>query len=247
MTLRSALHAVTSAAIALVIAAAPADMAAQSFWKKLTGRSDKQTEAKAEDTGKTDKKQKKSKKNAPAVESDPMEMSLDENLLSPAVPAKQHEYVKSAMNTLAKELARLKRARVETLRHGEVVVATLSSDILFGPNDTTLRTTADDLLRPYAALLDDDRYKILLTAHTDDTGSEAYTDRLSAARVNAVADRLSEISSGRNSNPVVVPYAMGASEPLKPNTSSANRSANRRVEIYIVPTAVMVAEAKRSR
>ena len=112
------------------------------------------------------------------------------------------------------------------MRSGEVIVATINTNLLFAPNDTVLRSTAQEILSPYRSLLSRGMYKFILTCHTDDTGSVPYTDRLSEARVNAVDAWLS-----RNipADVVLVPYALGASEPLYPNDSPV---ASRRQPAY---------------
>ncbi len=190
------------------------------------------------DTGKKAKKEKKSKE---AVTTDPFELSLDENLVVPAVNDKLKPVIADYMNEVAKKLAQRKIARIETMRGGEVVVATISSDLLFAPNDTVLRSTAPEILSPYRSLLSRGLYKFVLTCHTDNTGSTPYTDRLSEARVNAVDSWLSRTLPA---DIVLVPYALGAAEPLHPNDSQTHRAANRRIEIFIVPTEGLIDLAK---
>ena len=75
------------------------------------------------------------------------------------------------MKRLARNLASRKRERIEMLRDGEVIVATIGTDALFAPNDSVLRQSAGELLEPYKHLLKSmGMYKILVVAHTDDTG-----------------------------------------------------------------------------
>ena len=87
------------------------------------------------------------------------------------------------------------------------------------------------------------KWKMLLVMHTDNTGSEAYLRTLSRARVDAVYAWFD--ASGDADN--VVPYALGPDEPLKPNNSIDNRRVNRRLEIYLVPSSTMVAQAQRGK
>ena len=187
------------------------------------------------------KKAKKPKKNKADITTDPFELSLDENLVVPPVNDKLKPVIVGYMNEVAKKLAQRKVARIETMRSGEVIVATINTNLLFAPNDTVLRSTAQEILSPYRSLLSRGMYKFILTCHTDDTGSVPYTDRLSEARINAVDAWLS-----RNipADVVLVPYALGASEPLYPNDSQSHRAANRRIEIFIVPTETLVDFAK---
>ncbi len=191
-------------------------------------------------------KEKQQKKDKDIVENniDPHELSLDDNLLVPAVPAKQHEAIARHMNATAKKLATRKLERIETMRDGEVVVATLGTDAMFAPNDTVLRKEAVEMLRPYWNLLNETGYyKLIIVMHTDDTGSEKYTDKLSESRINEIYNL---ITSNTENESQLIPYAMGASDPLFPNDSQINRKANRRLEIFIVPDKLLI-EMARSR
>jgi outer membrane protein OmpA-like peptidoglycan-associated protein len=68
--------------------------------------------------------------------------------------------------------------------------------------------------------------------HTDSTGSDAYNQRLSENRARAVADYLSSrgVSAAR-----IRSQGLGESQPIASNATEEGRSANRRVEIKIVP------------
>ncbi len=192
-------------------------------------------------TEKSEKKTKGSQKkeNLP----DPLELSLDENLAVPAIPEKYHDAIVSHMNTLAKKIAVQKRERVETMRNGEVVVATIPTDLLFAPNDTTLSKTAHNILHIYENLLNQPgMYKLIAVCHTDNTGSEKYTDDLSEARVNNVSEYL--LRESNDNHATLVPYALGASDPLYSNNTMDNRRANRRLEIFIVPDVLLIEMVK---
>ena len=97
-------------------------------------------------------------------------------------------------------------------------------------------------LAPYADLLKQvGMYKIIVVCHTDDTGSENYTDRLSEARASAVYDYLLK---NQLESVDLLSYALGAAEPCVPNDSRDNRAKNRRVEIYVVPDMLILEMAK---
>ncbi len=213
------------------------DCYAQNFWERLTGSNKPKTEnVKSNDNQKSDKK----KQNIP--ETDPLDYSLDENLLVPAVPQKLHEAVTRHMNSTAKKLAQRKLEKIETLRNGEVIVATIGTDGLFAPNDTIPRKEADELLRPYYNLLNlPGYYKIVMALHTDNTGSEQYTDYLSEARINEIYNLM---ASHTDNEGQLIPYALGASDPLFPNDSQNNRATNRRLEIFIVPDKLLIEMAR---
>ncbi|MDE7397070.1 MAG: OmpA family protein [Muribaculum sp.] len=202
----------------------PLDCDAQNFWKRVTNKTQTETQHKS-----TEKKGKKS------TSVSPLELSLDENILQPAISSKDHEAVSRHMKLLAKKLSDRKIERIETMRNAEVVVATISTDMLFAPNDTVLSSKAPEILQPYTQLLRDHegQYKLVLALHTDDTGSDEYTDKLSESRVNAVYDVLYRATPDPE---LLISYAMGASDPRQSNLSRQGRAANRRLEIYIVPT-----------
>lgn len=191
----------------------------------------------------TEKVEKKTKSNKNPESPDPLELSLDENLAMPEIPEKYHDQIVAHMNTLAKKLAAHKRERVETMRNGEIVVATITTDLLFAPNDTVLGKNSHSLLNPYANLLHQPgMYKVVIVCHTDNTGSEKYTDALSEARVNSVSEYL--LHGSNDNHATLVPYALGASDPLYPNNTMDNRRANRRLEIFIVPDVLLIEMAK---
>ncbi len=187
----------------------------------------------------------KAEKQMHDADADVDEVSLDDNVLIPEVPLKQHDLVAAYMNELAKELSARKLERVEKMRDGEVVVVTIGSDNLFAPNDTVLCPAASEFLKPYARLLREvGMYRMIVVGHTDDTGSEAYTDNLSRARANAVCewlgrDQLSAIDLSY--------YALGGTDPLYDNSSHERRAANRRIEIYIIPDRLIIEMAKSGR
>lgn len=218
---------IASVATGLILALGAPDASAQGFLSSIKEKI-------------TSDRGAKPKGKAAAI--DPLELSLDENLAHPAVPAKKQSAVAEQMNLLARSLSSRRVEKIETLRGGEVVVATISADLLFAPNDTVLRPEAKQILKPYTGLLADaGKYKLVVVTHTDNTGSEYYTDLISEARLHAVVAALTKSPSALGT---VIPYALGASEPLLPNNSMANRAANRRVEIYIVPDRQLIDTTK---
>lgn len=229
--------------LTLLLAAGSGSVCADNIFQKLTGRGGDKQSSDSIATVETGSKQQKKKggkkgKKSQEEEVDPYSLSLDDNLTTPAVAAKQKPTVAAYMGEIAKQLAQRKVARIETMRAGEVVVATIGTDLLFAPNDTVLRPTAPELLSPYRSLLSRGLYKFVLACHTDNTGSTLYTDRLSEARAAAVDSWLTRDLTATDA--VLVPYALGAAEPLHPNDSQAHRAANRRIEIFIVPSQQLI-------
>lgn len=174
-------------------------------------------------------------------DADIMVLSLAENVTIPRVAKKQHESIRSHMYAMAKKLIN-NGIKVEPLREGEVLVATIPTDELFAPNDSVLLDDKSEKLQSFTGfLVSNGMYKLLLAVHTDDTGSPEYSDRLSESRVYAVYDWFENKGFDMS---YVVPYAKGATVALNPNNSRANRAANRRLEVYVVPEKTAVALAK---
>lgn len=135
--------------------------------------------------------------------------------------------------------------KVEAFRNKEVLLITIPAHLLFDPNDTELRSGAQEYLSPIKRYLKEpDMFRVLLVMHTDNTGSEEYRDRLTLERVNSVFDWFED--SGANTK-YMFSYALGDEIPLKPNDSMENRRQNRRLEIYLVPGEKMVEQAKKGR
>ncbi len=167
------------------------------------------------------------------TEPDALEMSVDENIETPAVPKRARTYVRTAMDQLRRMLLK-KGLAVETLREGEVLEVTIKCSQLFAPCALNLKQSGTELLKGLSFIVNDPRkYKVLVAVHTDDTGDEMYSDSISAARANAIDDCFWQLAGGKETN--VIPYGIGRDEPRMPNDSRSNRDANRRVEIYIIP------------
>lgn len=136
---------------------------------------------------------------------------------------------------------------IETMRSGEVIIITIPTDLLFLPNERNLINDCDYLLSPIQRYLKtSDFYRVLLVMHTDDTGSETYTDELSLDRVDAVFDWF---ETHNTNTTYLFPTASGASEPLSgtKNNTVKNRAKNRRLEIYLIPGEEMLRQAKHGR
>lgn len=134
---------------------------------------------------------------------------------------------------------------VETLRNREIIIVTIPTDYLFLPNDTQLISGGEEYLIPLKRYLKiPDMYRVILVMHTDNTGSDNYTDNLALDRVDTVFEWFENNVSDTK---FLFPTASGATEPLAPNTSGENRAKNRRLEIYLIPGKKMLEDAKKGR
>lgn len=169
------------------------------------------------------------------------ELSLDQNLATPEIKNKLKDAVQYFQYKQAVELIK-QNYEVELTRDNEVIIVTIPAERLFASNDTVLAATGPAALKPMLRYLKNPGfYKLLLVMHSDDTGSKAYTVRLTRSRVNAVYDWF----DANGDVDYIVPYALGSNDPLNANDSMEKRRKNRRLEIYIVPNDVMLEQAKR--
>lgn len=171
-------------------------------------------------------------------EIDHWDLDLDANIEVPAIPDGERKDVRKYMKNLAADLARRNYA-IETTRDAEVVIVTIPTDELFLPNDTVLWTDrANRLLNPLKPLFSDpDLFKIIIAVSTDNTGSEQYCEWLSDARKDSLYDWF---NSNADEDIIVIPYGMGAYDPVATNSTRAGRAKNRRLEIYLIPGPKMI-------
>jgi outer membrane protein OmpA-like peptidoglycan-associated protein len=122
---------------------------------------------------------------------------------------------------------------VNVIRDGDNLVLDMPSEITFGVDSSNIdpgfRNTLDQVsltLKQY------EKTYVDVMGHTDSTGSDAYNQALSERRASAVSDYLSSrgVQSAR-----LAARGYGESQPKASNLDAAGRSANRRVEIRLVP------------
>lgn len=173
------------------------------------------------------------------------ELSVDANLASPDVPKKHVDEVKTRMADL---MARLKKSGFDAdakERDGLVVAVTIPVSELFLANDTLI---APHGVKPLMAisrhLKAPDYYKVLVTVHSDDTGSEEYLNRLTRARADNIVGWFEKQGLQTEG---IVPYGMGFDEPVSVDPTRAARALNRRIEIYFVPGPQMINNIKAGR
>lgn len=119
-------------------------------------------------------------------------------------------------------------------RQGDELVLTMPSGITFAHNQSDIQSQFLPVLNEVAqTLVSYPSTLIDVLGHTDSTGTDAYNQGLSERRAQSVASYLST----RGVQPVrIATRGYGESQLLvRPETSEADRQANRRVEIRIVP------------
>lgn len=170
-------------------------------------------------------------------------LTAEQNINTPLVPQKASNTMIRHMDGLSKTLTK-HNFEVKKTRKGEVLKVIIPADKLFAPNATTLLPSAVPMLNAFEALVKRPKlYKLVILAHTDDTGDEIYSDNLSEVRANAIDEFFEDMALNSEAN--VIPYGIGFDEPLFDNHSIVNRSRNRRIEIYIIPTQQLIDMAKK--
>lgn len=107
----------------------------------------------------------------------------------------------------------------------------IPSDISFDTNRSDVKSNFRPVLDKFAASLVENPYTtVTIIGHTDSTGSDAINNPLSVNRASHTRDYL--VSRGVASNRFMVD-GRGAREPITSNDTEANRSRNRRVEIFV--------------
>ena len=260
MRAKNILYSLAAGFVAILISIAPA-YAKDNFFKRsanavkefssddkkkddiIPDKEKKEEKANPEKSGTTTTTQSESEKIDDKSVTELYDLSFEENKALPKL-GNQRAKIREYQQIQAKKLLSSGQ-NIETTRNGEVIIATVAANDLFLPNDTTLRPTAAKVLRPYMEYLKEpDMYRMLLLMHSDNTGSEAYTNHLTTVRVSAVFDW---IKDNAVCSDYVIPYAMGADDPLPntPNNSVDNREKNRRLEIYLVPGKSMIRKSSR--
>lgn len=159
---------------------------------------------------------------------------LPEALLGAGIGAVAGGAIGAVLDRQAAELRAQLGNDIDVRNTGDEIVVTMAQDILFATDSATLRPDLRSDLRAIAANLQ--RYPestIVVTGHTDSTGTMAYNQSLSERRADSVAAVL--IESGVSSRRVVARGA-GQTRPVASNDTAAGRAQNRRVEIVIRPT-----------
>ncbi|MDR0560264.1 MAG: OmpA family protein [Prevotellaceae bacterium] len=146
------------------------------------------------------------------------------------------------MDKQKKELEKIEGAKVETVNEGEAIKVTFESGILFATNSSTLSNASKVSLTKFAESLKSNfDTRVEIYGHTDITGSDNINIPLSQQRAASVQNFL--ILQGVGSNRMIS-YGRGSSEPVASNETKAGQAQNRRVEVFILPSANMINEAQ---
>jgi outer membrane protein OmpA-like peptidoglycan-associated protein len=133
----------------------------------------------------------------------------------------------------AKLRQRLEGTGVSVVRQGDNITLNMPSSITFALNSADLNAQFYNALDGVSLVLKEyDKTVIEVAGHTDSSGSDQYNQALSERRAQAVAGYLG--SHGVKTQRLITVGA-GEGHPIASNDTEQGRSANRRVELTIVP------------
>jgi outer membrane protein OmpA-like peptidoglycan-associated protein len=133
----------------------------------------------------------------------------------------------------AKLRQRLEGTGVSVTRMGDNITLNMPSSITFALNSADLNAQFFNALDGVSMVLKEyDKTVVEVAGHTDSSGSDQYNQALSERRAQAVAGYLG--SHGVKTQRLIT-IGAGEGHPVASNDTEQGRSANRRVELTIVP------------
>ncbi len=111
------------------------------------------------------------------------------------------------------------------------IVLTLPENLWTGTRSSSLTPQADGRLASLAGILaNNPEYRILVESHIDNSGNADQIQTVTDRRSYTVADKFASfgVEEGR-----IVAKGLGASLPIAPNTTNANRARNRRIHVIL--------------
>jgi outer membrane protein OmpA-like peptidoglycan-associated protein len=166
-------------------------------------------------------------------------------LLSGAMTGLGYDILENDNEELQEELNSLKLQNVATLKSLATIQEQLDyaeerplksqvHTVYFDPDTTGLRNGAISGLEVIADAIATSPYirKIIITGHTDDTGTPEYNKKVAEERAKSVFDFL--ISRGVSNSRIEL-QSSGSDLPLATNATAEGRQLNRRVEISALP------------
>jgi outer membrane protein OmpA-like peptidoglycan-associated protein len=128
---------------------------------------------------------------------------------------------------------RLQGTGVQVQREGDNLNLIMPGNITFASSRAEIRSDFYDVLGSVALVLKEfDKTNVLISGHTDSTGSDSVNQKLSEDRANSV--RLYLINQKIKSSRLQAD-GYGSRNPVDSNNTDQGRQANRRVEIQLTP------------
>jgi outer membrane protein OmpA-like peptidoglycan-associated protein len=155
-------------------------------------------------------------------------------LLTAAAGAGIGAAIGNNMDRQAEELRASLGNGVGVTRQGDNLIVTLSQDILFATDSSSVSGASQNDLRIVAQSLNNyPNTTVNVVGHTDNVGDASYNFGLSQRRAQAVAGVL---RNGGVSSSRLRAIGAGEDQPIASNLNASGRAANRRVEIIITPS-----------
>lgn len=142
-------------------------------------------------------------------------------------------YMDKQQRKLERQLAAEQRANeIQLTRINENTIRLdVSSEASFAVNSASIQSGFRDSLNKMASIIGEyDKTAVHVIGHTDSSGSTSYNQRLSEKRANSVTRYLGGTGVDQTR---LRPAGRGEVQPVASNKTSAGRSKNRRVEIYL--------------
>ncbi len=120
-----------------------------------------------------------------------------------------------------------------TSKNDRGIVLILPENYWTGTRVSSFTTAAEPKMASLVEVLANNTdYKVVIESHTDNSGTPEELQMLTQERAQAIADKL--LTFGVTQDRVEA-RGMGASLPVAPNSTNANRAKNRRIQITLVP------------
>lgn len=122
---------------------------------------------------------------------------------------------------------------IEVQRQGDDILLNIPNNVTFDFDSARIWSQAEGTLNSLAGVLNQyPETMIDVIGYTDNVGSEAYNQKLSERRAQAVANKLRDF--GVASQRMMV-LGRGEAQPAASNETEAGRAQNRRVEVRVKP------------
>jgi outer membrane protein OmpA-like peptidoglycan-associated protein len=127
----------------------------------------------------------------------------------------------------------LRGSSIKVHRDGDILRLEIPSQVTFAVGKSEIRAQLYPMLSTLAKVVAEySKTMIVIIGHTDDSGSLQTNMQLSQQRAEAVKNYL--LSQQLDARRIEI-HGEGPNYPLLPNSTAANRAANRRVEILLAP------------
>lgn len=150
-----------------------------------------------------------------------------------AIEEKEREAKAAQLKANASELIQALRKFGSVEENTRGIVLTLAETYWSNPRTVAFAPAAVNRVAELGALLSKyPDFRVQIEAHTDAQGDPQTLENLTQARAEMLAERLfaNGVTGGR-----LAAKGMGASLPVAPNTTLANRAKNRRIQLILTP------------